>query len=418
MSLAAASQFAIITPARRLRAVLAAFALLAMTVGDSWSQAELPVAPALSPQQIDQLVAPIALYPDNLLAQVFAASTYPLDVVVAARWSAANPNVKGRELEDAMQGQSWDPSVKALSAVPQVLQMMNDQLEWTKQLGEAYLAQPDDVAAAVQRLRARADASGNLKASNQLNVRRVPAPQPVLIGAAAPPDYIIIEPVQPDIIYVPVYDPWLAYGAWPYPAYRPFYWYPPGYVAAGVLGFGAPLVVGAALWSNYNWYSRRVDVNVVRFNSFNRVTLANTAANQIWQHNPARRGNLSYGNPVLQQKFGKAGGVHGNRPNFGMNQQLSGPTAAAGGKKGTANVAPDVGAKSSLNSTGKHQSFNERGAGGHRSAGKTVNIRQNVDAPKAVNRLHGADARQSFGPKNVGAAQNGNGNQKGRKGPP
>jgi hypothetical protein len=216
--------------------------------------------------------------------------------VVAARWSAANPNVKGRELEDAMQRQSWDPSVKALTAVPQVLQMMSDQVDWTKQLGsEAYLAQPDDVSAAVQRLRARADASGNLKPSNQLNVSRVPAPYPVVVGAAPLPEYIMIEPVQPDIIYVPVYDPWVVYGAWPYPTYRPFYWYPPGYVAAGVLGFGAPIVVGAALWANYNWYSRRVDINVGRFNAFNRVALANTAANQIWQHNPARRGNLSYG---------------------------------------------------------------------------------------------------------------------------
>ena len=140
-------------------------------------QPEAP-APALTQEQIDQLVAPIALYTDNLLGQVLTASTYPLEVVMAARWSAANPNMKGRALEDAMQAQSWDPSVKALTAVPQVLAMMSDKLDWTQHVGEAYLAQPDDVAAAIQRLRARADAAGNLKPSNQLKVRRVAAPPP------------------------------------------------------------------------------------------------------------------------------------------------------------------------------------------------------------------------------------------------
>jgi Protein of unknown function (DUF3300) len=332
---------AITTSVRRLSVVLAAFALLA--AGGSPSLAQVPVprpAPAdpaaavapLSPQQIDQLVAPIALYPDNLLAQILTASTYPFEVVLAARWSAAHRNVKGKRLEDAMQAQTWDHSVRALTSVPQVLQMMNDKVDWTRQLGEAYLAQPDDIAASVQRLRARADATGNLKSSNQLNVRRVAAPPPVVVGAVPEPEYIIIEPYEPDVIFVPVYDPWVAYGPWLYPAYPPFFfWYPPGYVAVGVIGFGAPIVVGAALWCNYNWSSRRVVVNVTQFNTFNRVTLANTAANQTWQYNPAHRGNVPFSNPALQQKFGNVGGVNVNQgSNIGTNQQLFGTKGVTG----------------------------------------------------------------------------------------
>src|SRR6266581_692794 len=229
-------------------------------------------------QQINQLVAPIALYPDNLLGQILAASTYPLEIVVAARWSSSNQNVSGQPLEDAMQLQSWDPSVKALTAVPQVLQMMSEKLEWTQQLGAAYLGQPDDIAAAVQRLRARADASGNLKETNQVKVRRVaaPPPPPAYVGDPLPPEYIVIEPYDPGYLYVPVYDPWVVYGAWPYPAWRPFYWYPPGYVAVGIIGFGAPIVVGAALWANYSWSSRRVVVNVVNYNTFNSTKIVST----------------------------------------------------------------------------------------------------------------------------------------------
>jgi hypothetical protein len=223
-------------------------------------------AQGLSAEQIDQLVAPIALYPDNLLGQILTASTYPLEAVMAARWSAANPKVKGPQLEAAMQQQPWDPSIKALCAVPQVLAMMSDKLDWTQALGDAYLAQPDDIAAAVQRLRLKAQAAGNLQASSQERVRRVPAPQPIIIDGRPEPEYIVIEPVDPAVLYVPIYDPYVVYGPWAYPAYRPFYWYPPGYVAVGVIGFGAPFVVGVALWANYNWESRHVDINVVNYN--------------------------------------------------------------------------------------------------------------------------------------------------------
>src|SRR6266436_2319392 len=244
---------AIVPTVRRLIIVTTAVALVMGTIGympahaqQNQQQQSVQNAPQLSPAQLDQMVAPIALYPDNLLGQILAGSTYPLEIVTAARWSAANGRISGEKLENAMQVQPWDPSVKALTAVPQVLKMMNEKLEWTQQLGEAYLSQPDDIAASVQRLRARADASGNLKNSEQVRVKRVPAAQPV---AGIGPEYIVIEPVVPERIYVPVYDPYVVYGAWAYPDYRPFYWYPPGYVSVGIIGFGAAIVVGSALWA-------------------------------------------------------------------------------------------------------------------------------------------------------------------------
>jgi uncharacterized protein DUF3300 len=285
----------------RVPAVAAAFALLATGPGVNSTafaqqgpqfaqqapQPQQAQQQQFSNEQINQLVAPIALYPDNLLGQILAASTYPLEIVVAARWSSSNQNVSGQALEDAMQLQSWDPSVKALCAVPQVLQMMSEKLEWTQQLGAAYLGQPDDIAAAVQRLRARADASGNLKETNQVKVRRVaaPPPPPAYVGEPLPPEYIVIEPYDPGYLYVPVYDPWVVYGVWPYPAWRPFYWYPPGYVAVGIIGFGAPIIVGSALWASYSWHSRRVEVNVVRYNSFNRTKIVSNGGTATWNKN-------------------------------------------------------------------------------------------------------------------------------------
>src|SRR5215469_2508907 len=134
--------------------------------------------------QLEQLVAPIALYPDALLSQILMASTYPLEVVAAARWSQANPTISGEALKTAMEKQTWDPSVKALTAVPQTLQMMNDKLDWTQQLGDAFLAQQGEVLDAVQRLRARADANGQLKSTPQQTVTTTPRPGPQ--GGAAP----------------------------------------------------------------------------------------------------------------------------------------------------------------------------------------------------------------------------------------
>ncbi|HWO17114.1 MAG TPA: DUF3300 domain-containing protein, partial [Solirubrobacterales bacterium] len=183
-------------------------------------------APASAPfkqEEIEQLVAPVALYPDALLAQVLMASTYPLEVVLAARWTQANPKVSGAALENAMQSQTWDPSVKSLTAVPQVLEMMEQRVDWTQKLGDAFLGQEAEVMKAVQRLRAKASAAGNLKSGKE---------QVVTTKTEGGETTIVIEPAT-EVVYVPTYDPSYVYGYWPNPAYPPYYWYPPGYYYPG-----------------------------------------------------------------------------------------------------------------------------------------------------------------------------------------
>ena len=284
-----------------------------------------PQQQPLNQQELAQLVAPIALYPDALLAQVLTASTYPLEVVMAARWSEKNRDLKGAALEDAMQKEPWDPSVKGLTSVPQVLAMMSDKLDWTQQLGEAFLAQPDDIQNAIQVLRARADEAGNLKSSKEQNVRRVAAtPSP---GYAGPPEYIVIEPVEPDYVYVPVYDPVVVYGAdyWP-PAYAPFFWYPRWWTVGPVIGFGAAAFVGPALWYHYNWGNRgyaAVQTNTALYSRFNRVNVTGGGQFQNWRFDAAHRANVPFKNTNLQRQFGNVGtrGVQGVQTGQGQIEQ-------------------------------------------------------------------------------------------------
>jgi hypothetical protein len=256
----------------------------------------------LSEGRIEQLVAPIALYPDSLLTQMLMASTYPLEVVEAARWSHDNTAVKGTALQDAMQAQSWDPSVKALTVVPQTLQMMNDKLDWTQQLGDAFLAQQQDVLAAVQKLRAEAQAAGNLQSTPQQVVTLAPAPADVAAFGISRP--IVIESVNPDVYYVPVYDPAVAYGAWSYPNYSPFYWSPPGFVASNVVSFAAGVAVGSAIWGGCDWWQHNVIINVNRFNVFNHTNI--NVANDTWIHNPAHRDGIPYRNASVAKRFDAA----------------------------------------------------------------------------------------------------------------
>jgi hypothetical protein len=288
-------------------------------------------AQRLGQGQLEKLLAPIALYPDDLVAQVLTASTYPIEVVAAARWVHEHPNVHGDGLRDAMAQQSWDASVKGLTAVPQVLEMMNDKLDWMQQLGEAFLAQPDDVTNAIQQLRGKAQANGNLNSSDKIRVSKVASPppppyeppppgmDPALWPPPPPPEFITIEPVDPAVYYVPIYDPYVVYGPWVWPAYAPFYWYPPGYVlGAAVIGFSVGFFVGSALWCHYNWGwygggwygggwrgGSPVTINVNRFNTFNRTNLvAGSNGMTNWQFNAAHRGTVGFQNAALRQQFG------------------------------------------------------------------------------------------------------------------
>lgn len=184
-------------------------------------------------EEIEQMVAPIALYPDSLVSQILMSSTYPLEVVEAQRWTNQNKNLKDDALAAALEKQSWDPSVKSLVNFPQILSAMSEKLEITQKLGDAFLAQQKDVLDAVQRLRAKAQAAGNLKTTQE---------QKVIVEQQV----IRIEPAQPEVIYVPTYNPAVVYGAWGYPAYPPYSWYRPGYVAGAVVGSALAFGAGVA----------------------------------------------------------------------------------------------------------------------------------------------------------------------------
>jgi hypothetical protein len=271
------------------------------------------------PEELEQIVAPIALYPDPLVAHVFMASTYPLEVLEAARFAKANPSLKDTALNEELKKRTWDDSVKALVSFPQVLEMMDNQLEWMQKLGDAVLAQQKETMDAIQRLRAKAQAAGNLKSSEQQTVSVVQATQ-------SQPQVIVIEPTNPEVIYVPTYNPTIVYGGWPYPAYPPYYYYPPyypvGYFAAtAAVSFGIGMVVGGAIWGGCNWGGGDVDINVNRQNNFNRNVNRGDRVNPLggdrgagtrgdrssWQHNPEHRKGAQYRDAGSQQRFNRAG---------------------------------------------------------------------------------------------------------------
>jgi hypothetical protein len=319
---------------KSVAALLAALLVLPGLPSPAFAQTTQPASAAaqaatFKPEEIEQLVAPIALYPDSLLAQVLMASTYPLEVVEAARWRQQNADLKDQALEDALQQQRWDPSVKSLTAFPPVLTMMNEKLDWTQKLGDAFLAQQNDVMEAVQRLRAKAEAEGNLASNAQQTVTVEQASANVqqnvtVEGQAAPPPTIIkIEPADPQVVYVPTYNPTVVYGAWPYPAYPPYYYYPPGYVAAtSLISFGVGMAVGAALWGGCSWGwggHNDVNVNVNRYNDFNRTNISNGS----WNHNVDHRKGVQYRDNATRQKYnrGASSGVESREAFRGRAEQ-------------------------------------------------------------------------------------------------
>ena len=275
--------------------------------------------PTFRQEELDQMLAPIALYPDDLLAQVLMAATYPLEVVQAARWVQANPNLSGDQLAAVLEQQDWDPSVKSLVNFPSVLQMLNDRLEWTQKLGDAFLAQKDQVMDTVQKLRQRAQAQGYLQTTSQERV--VVDPQSQAID---------IEPAVAEEMYVPAYDPTVVYGPWRWPAYPPYYYYPPGVViTGGFIGFGVALgVAWGYAWGRFNWHSHDVLINVarnVRFNNridrdryVSHVTKGGGGQGE-WRHDPAHRGGVAYRTPSVAQQFGR-----GPRPGAGARQDFRG----------------------------------------------------------------------------------------------
>jgi Protein of unknown function (DUF3300) len=296
--------------------------------------------PKLASGELDSLVAPIALYPDPLLAQTLAASTYPLEIIQLQQWLDRNKNLQGKALADAVAKQPWDPSVQGLVEFPDVVQRMAGNIQWTTDLGNAFLAQQSDVMDAVQRLRGKAQGTGNLKTSAQQTVQT----ETVSSGKQV----ITIEQANPEVVYVPSYDPTVVYG--PAPAEYPYYPYTyPGYVPGTALMWGAGIALGAAAWGAWgghwgdcDWNGG--DVNINNNNNFNKNVNRNVNRGQAgqgnkWQHNAQHRGNAPYGNRQTADKFGgTARGQGGRQAGAGAGARPGGGgagTRPGGGGAGT-----------------------------------------------------------------------------------
>jgi hypothetical protein len=285
--------------------------------------------------QLDQLMAPIALYPDSLLSQILMGATYPDDIAAAAKWSAAHTSESGDKAVKAVEGETWDPSVKSLVAFPSVMDLMGRQPDWVKSVGDAFLAQPDGVMDSVQRLRAQAQKAGNLKSTPQ---------QKVTSSTTDNKTVVVIQPADPQVVYVPSYNPTVVYGAWAYPSYPPYYYPPPpGSVFATSLvagiGFGLGVAAVDSMWGGFNWGHNDVDINVNRYNNVNVNQRINNANNNnvAWQHNPANRGNTPYADQANRQRFD-------NQRQAGLQNRQAGqqrPGQGQGGRPPGAAPAPN-----------------------------------------------------------------------------
>jgi hypothetical protein len=289
-----------------------------------------PAQQLLNSEELDALVAPIALYPDPLLAEVLMASTYPLEVVQAERWLRDHKHLEAEQLKLAAGKQSWDDSVKSLVATSSVLDMMSTKLDWTQKLGDAVLAQQSDVMDAIQRLRQKAYANKKLISTKE---------QTVTVQQEQDQQTIVIEPAVPDVISVPYYDPTVVFGAWPHSEFPPYYFPPPTYLAAGVLATGIAFGAGYALerWTtggNYwgggmSWRGGAIGIN-------RPINVANAHVAH-WQHNPRHRQGVRYNNASVQQRFGD------NNIRGGSQQRLrvrgQGPGLGDRGLASRANVA-------------------------------------------------------------------------------
>ena len=338
----------------RVRRLAAALSIVAIAGGDAFAAVLLPQEASRIPaDQLDSLVAPIALYPDPLLAQTLAASTYPLELMQLQQFLARNAGLKDKALAESVAKQPWDPSIQAMAALPDVVKRLTDDIQWTTDLGNAFLAQQSDVMDAVQRMRQKAQGTGNLETTAQ---------QVVETRVVEEKQVIVIEQASPETIYVPSYNPTVVYGAPVYP-YPPIYYPPVGAYAAGMaVSFGVGVAMGA-FWGSGGWggWGYRPgwghnNININNNNNFIRNTNINGARNgtinrtgNTWQHNAAHRGGAPYRDSATANRFGgtargeslsnrQAGArqqINRQGGNLSSNARTGGRTAGAVGTSGS-----------------------------------------------------------------------------------
>jgi len=341
-------------------------------------------APAkLPPEQLDSLVAPIALYPDPVLAQALAASTYPLEIMQLQQWLTKNPNLKDKALADAVAQQPWDPSIQSLAAIPALTKRLADDIQWTTDLGNAFLAQQSEVMDAVQRMRKKAQAKGALASNEQ---------QKVETKIVETKQVIVVQPATPEVVYVPVYSPTVVYGPPVYP-YPPVY-YPPYTPGAAFVTFGVGVMVGAAIWGGTccgcGWGGHgHGHVTVNNVNNFNRNTNRNTNVNRndSWQHNAQHRGGTPYSDRATATKYGgsargdsaanrqqraggpSAGPMPSTRPSGNNASSAGGSNRSAGGGRDSGNRGASAGSSNRSGGSGGDR-IGSREIGGSNSSSR------------------------------------------------
>jgi len=368
-----------------LSAVLLLFALLLALPMQAMAQQESEgSAKKLSQEELAQLLAPIALYPDDLVSQILMASTYPLEVVQADRWAKSHKQSAGDVLAKQLEKEPWDPSVKSLVNFPVVLASMSEKLDVTTKIGDAFLAQQKDVMDTVQMLRKKAYDAGNLKTSKE---------QKVIVEK----EVIVIQPSDPQVIYVPSYSPTVVYGTWMYPAYPPYYYYPPPPPAYPAYHFATGVAIGVAwgyAWGNCNWHGGHVEHNYNQNININRNIDRSKYQNRVntndkrWQHNPDHRRGVAYKDGATAKQFGQspsrstearresrgygnAGGGAANRPSAGtMDRGVAGGGQGARPSTGTMDRGGRDSAFSGGSGSGRQErAASDRGMSSRQSAG-------------------------------------------------
>jgi len=286
-----------------------------------------PAEPKLSPDQLDSLVAPIALYPDSLLAQALVASTYPLEIIQLQQWLGRNKDLKDQALTDAVAKQPWDPAIQSMAVIPDLVKRLADDIQWTTELGNAFLAQQSDVMDAVQRMRKKAQDKGTLASNEQQKVETKVIEEKTVI---------IVQQANPEVIYVPTYNPTVVYPP-PIYAYPPVY-YPPPY--SGFVTFSVGVMVGAAFWGGGCGWGHN-DININRNTNINTGGGRGNGGNGNWSHNPEHRGAAPYSNKATANKFSGSG-----RGQSGAGNRSAGTSRASSAGAGSMNRGSSGGSRS------------------------------------------------------------------------